>query len=161
MVRVLDARGRLPPIIHQTGADQFDEMQVNYAALGYEGRVDVRAFIDDMPAVLSRAALCVARAGALTLAELAIMRRPAILIPLPTAADDHQTMNALSFEQAGAAILLPQAEASATRLADLVDEILQDPARHTAMTAAMGTLGRAGATHDIVAELAAIARRSK
>ena len=159
MVRVLDARGRLPPIIHQTGADQFDEMQVNYAALGYEGRVDVRAYIDDMPAVLSQAAVCVARAGALTLAELAIMRRPAILIPLPTAADDHQTMNALAFERAGAAVLLPQASASATRLGDLVDEILQDPARRASMAAAMGALARAAATHDIVAELAAIARR--
>ena len=57
MVRVLDARGRLPPIVHQTGADELDEMQVNYAALGYDGRVDVRAFIDDMPAVLREAAL--------------------------------------------------------------------------------------------------------
>ncbi|HEY7376352.1 MAG TPA: undecaprenyldiphospho-muramoylpentapeptide beta-N-acetylglucosaminyltransferase [Polyangia bacterium] len=159
MVRVLDARGRLPPIIHQTGADQYDEMQVNYAALGYEGRVEVRAFIEDMPAVLSRAAVCVARAGALTLAELAIMRRPAILIPLPTAADDHQTMNALAFERAGAAVLMPQAQASATRLADLVDEILQDPARHASMAAAMGGLACASATRDIVAELAAIARR--
>ncbi|HXU00220.1 MAG TPA: undecaprenyldiphospho-muramoylpentapeptide beta-N-acetylglucosaminyltransferase [Polyangia bacterium] len=160
MVRVLDARGRLPPVIHQTGADQFAEMQVNYAALGYEGRVDVRPFIDDMPAVLSKAAVIVARAGALTLAELAIMRRPAILIPLPTAADDHQTMNALAFERAGAAVLLPQADASATRLGDLVDEILRDPARRAAMAAAMGTLARASATRDIVAELTAIARRS-
>jgi UDP-N-acetylglucosamine--N-acetylmuramyl-(pentapeptide) pyrophosphoryl-undecaprenol N-acetylglucosamine transferase len=159
MVRVLDARARLPAVIHQTGPDQLSEMQVNYAALGYDGRVDVRAFIDDMPAVLGKAAVCVARAGALTLAELAIMRRPAILIPLPTAADDHQTMNALAFEHAGAAVVLPQAEASATRLADLVDEILRDPARHASMAAAMGTLARADATRDIVAELSAIARR--
>ena len=64
MVRVLDARGRLPPIIHQTGADQVDEMQVHYAALGYEGRVEVRAFIDDMPAVLSEAAARASRAPA-------------------------------------------------------------------------------------------------
>ena len=134
-------------------------MQVNYAALGYEGRVEVRAFIDDMPAVLGQAAVCVARAGALTLAELAIMRRPAILIPLPTAADDHQTMNALAFERAGAAVVLPQGEASATRLADLVDEILQNPARRASMAEAMGTLARADATRDIVAELMAIARR--
>ena len=158
MVRVLDARGRLPPIIHQTGPDQLAEMQVNYAALGYEGRVEVRAFIDDMPAVLGKAAVCVARAGALTLAELAIMRRPAILIPLPTAADDHQTMNALAFERAGAAVVLPQGEASATRIGDLVDEILQNPARRASMADAMGTLARADATRDIVAELMAIAR---
>ena len=86
------------------------------------------------------------------------MRRPAILIPLPTAADDHQTMNALAFERAGAAIVLPQGEASATRLADLVDEILQNPARRASMAEAMGTLARADATRDIVAELTAIAR---
>src|SRR4029079_14502175 len=145
--------------IHQTGADLLDEMKVRYAAHGFDGRVEVRAFIDDMPAVLSKAALCIARARALTLGELAIMRRPAILIPLPTAADDHQTMNALAFERAGAAVLLPQAEASATRLADLVDEILREPGRHAAMADAMGTLARADATRQIVAELAAIARR--
>lgn len=159
MVRVLDARGRLRPIVHQSGRDEADQMQLNYAALGYEGRVEVRAFIDDMPAVLAGAALVVARAGALTLAELAIMRVPAILIPLPTAADDHQTKNALAFERAGAAVVLPQAEASATRLGDLCDEILGDPARHAAMSAAMGTLARADATRDLVAELEQIARR--
>ncbi len=159
MVRVLDARGRLRPIVHQTGGDEVERMQVHYAALGYENRVDVRAFIDDMPAVLADAAVVVARAGALTLAELAIMRRPAILIPLPTAADDHQTRNAVSFEAAGGALLLPQQDASATRLADLIDDILGDPARHTAMCAAMATLARPNATRDIVAELGAIARR--
>jgi UDP-N-acetylglucosamine--N-acetylmuramyl-(pentapeptide) pyrophosphoryl-undecaprenol N-acetylglucosamine transferase len=162
MVRVLDARGRLPPVVHQTGADEHDRMQVHYAALGYNGdRVDVRAFIDDMPAVLADAALIVARAGALTLAELAIMRRPAILIPLPTAADDHQTRNAFAFEQAGAAVLMPQDEASGTRLADCADEILGDPGRRAAMAAAMGGLARADATRAVVDELTAIARNRR
>src|SRR6185437_10838373 len=125
MVRVLDARGNLPPIVHQTGPDEHERMQVHYAALGYqEDRVQVRAFIDDMPAALADAQLVVARAGALTLAELAIMRRPAILVPLPTAADDHQTINAFAFQRAGAALVLQQAEASATRLGDLVAGIL-------------------------------------
>jgi len=162
MVRVLDARGRLPPVVHQTGADEHDRMQVHYAALGYGGdRVDVRAFIDDMPAVLADAALIVARAGALTLAELAIMRRPAILIPLPTAADDHQTRNAFAFQQAGAAVLMPQDEASGTRLADCADEILGNPERHAAMAAAMGGLARADATRAVVDELTAIARKRR
>ena len=157
MVRVLDARGRLPPIVHQTGPDEHERMQVHYAAFGYQERVQVRAFIDDMPAALADAQLVVARAGALTLAELAIMRRPAILIPLPTAADNHQTINAFAFQQAGAALVLPQPDASATRLGDLVDEILQDPARHAAMAEAMGSLARPHATDDVVAELHAIA----
>jgi UDP-N-acetylglucosamine--N-acetylmuramyl-(pentapeptide) pyrophosphoryl-undecaprenol N-acetylglucosamine transferase len=160
MVRVLDARGRLPPVIvHQTGADEHDRMQVHYAAFGYEGRVQVRAFIDDMPAALADASLVVARAGALTLAELAIMQRPAILIPLPTAADDHQTVNAMAFANAGAAVVLPQADASATRLGDLAAEILGNQEKRVGMGRAMGGLARPGATEAIVAELAAIARR--
>jgi UDP-N-acetylglucosamine--N-acetylmuramyl-(pentapeptide) pyrophosphoryl-undecaprenol N-acetylglucosamine transferase len=161
MVRVLDARGRMPPIVHQTGPDEHERMQVHYAAFGYGERVSVRAFIDDMPAALADAKLVVARAGALTLAELAIMRRPAILIPLPTAADDHQTLNAYAFQKAGAAVLLPQSEASATRLGDLVDQILQDGPRHAAMAEAMGTLARAHATEDVVAELSAIAGKRR
>jgi UDP-N-acetylglucosamine--N-acetylmuramyl-(pentapeptide) pyrophosphoryl-undecaprenol N-acetylglucosamine transferase len=159
MVRVLDARGRPLPIVHQTGPDEHERMQVHYAAFGYGDRVQVRAFIDDMPAALADAQLVVARAGALTLAELAIMRRPAILIPLPTAADDHQTINAFAFQRAGAALMLPQQEASATRLADLVEGILGDPARHAAMAEAMGTLARPQATEDVVSELRAIARK--
>jgi UDP-N-acetylglucosamine--N-acetylmuramyl-(pentapeptide) pyrophosphoryl-undecaprenol N-acetylglucosamine transferase len=158
MVRVLDARGRLPPVIHQTGSAELEQMQLNYAALGYATRVDVRAYIDDMPGVLAQAAIVVARAGALTLAELAIMQRPAILIPLPTAADDHQTENALAFERAGAAVVLPEHEASATRLGDLADEILSNPLRIAKMGQAMGTLARPHATRDVVAELLAIAR---
>src|SRR5688572_15524927 len=158
MVRVLDARGRLPPVVHQTGPAELEQMQLNYAALGYDKRVDVRAFIDDMPDVLARAAVVVARAGALTVAELAIMQRPAILIPLPTAADDHQTENALEFERAGAAVLLPEHEASATRLGDLADEILSNPLKLTTMAQAMATLARPNATKDVVAELLAIAR---
>lgn len=160
MVRVLDARGRLPPIVHQTGPDEHERMRVHYAALGYqENRVQVRSFIDDMPAALADAQLVVARAGALTLAELAIMRRPAILVPLPTAADNHQAINAFAFQRAGAALVLPQPDASATRLGDLVDEILNDPARHAAMAEAMGSLARPQATEEIVAELRVIAGR--
>jgi UDP-N-acetylglucosamine--N-acetylmuramyl-(pentapeptide) pyrophosphoryl-undecaprenol N-acetylglucosamine transferase len=162
MVRVLHARGRLPPVIHQTGVDEHDQMQVHYAAFGFdEGRVQVRAFIDDMPAALADASLVVARAGALTLAELAIMRRPAILIPLPTAADDHQTVNATAFANAGAAVVLPQGAASATRLGDLADEILGNPGRRAEMVRAMGGLARPDATQAVVAELTAIARRRR
>jgi UDP-N-acetylglucosamine--N-acetylmuramyl-(pentapeptide) pyrophosphoryl-undecaprenol N-acetylglucosamine transferase len=162
MVRVLDARGRLPPIVHQTGPDELSRMELHYAALGYdERRVAVKAFIDDMPAALADAALVVARAGALTLAELAITGVPAILIPLPTAADDHQTINALAYERAGAAMVLSQDHASPTRLADMVDPILGNPTRRAAMAAAMTNLARKDATKEIVAELGAIARRRR
>ncbi len=161
MVRVLDARGRLRPVVHQTGPDEHARMQVHYAAFGYEKQVQVCDFIDDMPGALARASLVVARAGALTLAELAVMRRPAILIPLPTAADDHQTVNAMAFARAGAAVVLPQHDASATRLGDLAGEILADPQRQRDMAEAMGRLAKPNATQEIVGELEAIAKRRK
>lgn len=153
MVQVLNARGLDPQVVHQTGPVEEDRMRLYYDALGLGARVDVRGYIDDMPEVLSRAALVVARAGALTLAELAIVGRPAILFPLPTAADDHQTLNALEFERAGAAVVLPQYETSPTLLADVVQDLLRDPARLAAMGQAMRDMARPEATHAIVEEL--------
>lgn len=156
MVEILRARGILPPVVHQTGAAEVDRMTLYYDALSLADKVQVRAFIDDMPAALANAALVIARAGALTLAELAIMGRPAVLIPLPTAADDHQTLNALEFERAGAAVVVPQYETAATQLADLVASLLGDPARRATMAQAMRGLARPNATRDIVAELRAL-----
>jgi UDP-N-acetylglucosamine--N-acetylmuramyl-(pentapeptide) pyrophosphoryl-undecaprenol N-acetylglucosamine transferase len=156
MVQVLKARGLLPHVVHQTGAAEVDRMVLYYEALGFGAQVEVRAFIDDMPTALADAALVVARAGALTLAELAIMGRPAILIPLPTAADDHQTLNALEFERAGAAVAVPQYTTAATVLADLVSELMGDPARRERMSAAMRGLARPDATREILAELRAL-----
>jgi UDP-N-acetylglucosamine--N-acetylmuramyl-(pentapeptide) pyrophosphoryl-undecaprenol N-acetylglucosamine transferase len=155
-VQVLFARGRMPRVVHQTGPQEEDKVRLQYDALGMGPRVTVLAYIDDMPAALAGAALVVARAGALTLAELAMVGRPAILFPLPTAADDHQTMNALEFQRAGAAVMLPQYETSASQLADVVDEILRDPDRRGAMAAAMRGLARPQATQEIVAELRAL-----
>jgi UDP-N-acetylglucosamine--N-acetylmuramyl-(pentapeptide) pyrophosphoryl-undecaprenol N-acetylglucosamine transferase len=156
MVQVLKARDILPPVVHQTGAAEFDRMSLYYEALGFAKHVEVRAFIDDMPAVLADAALVVARAGALTLAELAIMGRPAVLIPLPTAADDHQTLNALEFARAGAAVVVPQYTTVATQLADIVAALLADPEQLARMAEAMRGLARPNATREIVAELHAL-----
>jgi UDP-N-acetylglucosamine--N-acetylmuramyl-(pentapeptide) pyrophosphoryl-undecaprenol N-acetylglucosamine transferase len=159
MIQVLHARGVEPRVVHQAGPVEEGKVRLYYDALGMGPRVDVRAYIDDMPAALAGASLVVARAGALTLAELAIVGRPAILFPLPTAADDHQTRNALEFERAGAAVMLPQYETSPRQLADVVQELLGDPARLAAMAQAMRGLARPEATHDIVEELRSLAKR--
>jgi UDP-N-acetylglucosamine--N-acetylmuramyl-(pentapeptide) pyrophosphoryl-undecaprenol N-acetylglucosamine transferase len=154
MVAILARRGTLPPhILHQTGAADFDRLRERYAALSLGGSLEVRPYIDDMPAALARAGLVIGRAGALTLAELAIVGCPAILIPLPTAADDHQTRNARAFERAGAAVMIPQPRASAADLADLVSSLLGDPARRSQMAAAMVGLGRPDAARAIVEEM--------
>jgi UDP-N-acetylglucosamine--N-acetylmuramyl-(pentapeptide) pyrophosphoryl-undecaprenol N-acetylglucosamine transferase len=157
-VQVLKARGILPRVVHQTGAAEVDRMTLYYEALGYGKQIEVRAYIDDMPAALADASLVIARAGALTLAELAIMGRPAILIPLPTAADDHQTLNAIEFERAGAAVLVPQYDTTPSQLANVVQTLMGDPERLARMAKAMSGLARPNATQEIVSELRELAR---
>jgi len=153
MMQVLKARGILPRVVHQVGAGEIDRMILYYEALGLSDRVEPRAYIDDMPAALAAASLVVARAGALTLAELAIMGRPAVLIPLPTATDDHQTLNALEFQRAGAAVVVPQYGTTPSQLANVVQTLLADPARLEKMAEAMRGLAKPNATREIVDEL--------
>jgi UDP-N-acetylglucosamine--N-acetylmuramyl-(pentapeptide) pyrophosphoryl-undecaprenol N-acetylglucosamine transferase len=156
MVQVFKARGILPRVVHQVGAGEIDRMVLYYEALGLSDRVEPRAYIDDMPAALAAASLVVARAGALTLAELAIMGRPAVLIPLPTATDDHQTLNALEFQRGGAAVVVPQYGTTPSQLADVVQALLEDPPRLAKMAEAMRGLAKPNATREIVAELRAM-----
>ena len=150
---LLAAQDHLPPMVHQTGAADEARVREKYQAAGLAGRVEVRPFIDDMPSALGAAALVVGRAGALTLAELAITGRPAILIPLPTAAADHQTSNAAEFQRAGAAVVVEQRTLTADALAKLIAELLDAPERRAEMSRQMAALGRPNATRDIVDEL--------
>ena len=156
---VLAAQGALPPLVHQTGTADAERCQDRYRALGLAERVTVRPFIEDMAAALGEAQLVVGRAGALTLAELAIVGRPAVLIPLPTAADDHQSKNAAAFAAAGAAVVLPQADATGATLAATLAPLLADPPRRLQMAQAMRTLARPTAAADVVQQLAALAAR--
>jgi UDP-N-acetylglucosamine--N-acetylmuramyl-(pentapeptide) pyrophosphoryl-undecaprenol N-acetylglucosamine transferase len=93
-------------------------------------------FITDMATAMQAAQVVVARAGASTLGELAAAGKPSILIPLPTAADQHQLRNAEAYARAGAAVLLPQAELTSERLASEVNALFADPARRGRMAAA-------------------------
>jgi UDP-N-acetylglucosamine--N-acetylmuramyl-(pentapeptide) pyrophosphoryl-undecaprenol N-acetylglucosamine transferase len=152
-VEVLAKNGSLPALVHQTGPGDLDRCDERYRALGLADRIDVRPFIDDMAAEYHRAGLVIARAGALTLAELAIVGRPAILIPLPTATDDHQSKNAARFAQAGAAIVLNQRTSTGAELAQLLSDLLADSGRRQAMAAAMRSLARPKAAADVVDRL--------
>jgi UDP-N-acetylglucosamine--N-acetylmuramyl-(pentapeptide) pyrophosphoryl-undecaprenol N-acetylglucosamine transferase len=152
-VEVLARNGSMPVIVHQTGSSDLDRCKERYRAMYVVDRVEVRPFIDDIATEYHRASLVVARAGALTLAELAIAGRPAILVPLPTAADDHQSKNAARFAKAGAAIVLNQHNATGAQLARLLGDLLADPGRHRAMSAAMRSLARPRAAAEIVDRL--------
>ena len=125
---------------HQCGARMLDEARDAYAQTQVEARVE--PFIDDMAQAYGEADLVIARAGALTLAELCAAGVGAILIPFPHAVDDHQTANAGVLVDAGAAQLVPEAQLDATDLAARIRALMADPARRLAMAEAARALAK-------------------
>lgn len=146
-------------LVHQTGNTDFERIQAKYRELGLGDRVQVQAFIDNMAAAYGAADLIIGRAGALTLAELAIVGKPAILVPLPTAADDHQSKNASHLARAGAALVLQQRTSSAEDLATTIATLAGDLDRQRSMGRAMRDLARPRAAEAIVDRLDALATR--
>ncbi len=150
-------------IVHQTGAGEWESMRSAYArlpgqiteaseALVYRhGGLELRAqpFIAEMAAAMRRAHLAVCRSGAGTLAELAAMGLPAVLIPFPAAADQHQLHNARAFATAGAAVVLEQAQLTPPALETIVFDLVSHPARMAAMRASARALARPDATSRI------------
>lgn len=107
-----------PEVYHQSGRNKLGDLQERYNQLGIAAQCV--EFIDDMPKAYEQADLVVCRAGALTIAELTAAGLGALLVPYPHAVDDHQTANARFMAQAGAALLLPQNELTAAKLADIL-----------------------------------------
>jgi UDP-N-acetylglucosamine--N-acetylmuramyl-(pentapeptide) pyrophosphoryl-undecaprenol N-acetylglucosamine transferase len=118
-------------LIHQTGATAFEELAPKFNASGAEG--EIRAFIDDMPQAFAQADLVVSRAGMSTVSELAAAGKPSILVPLPTASDQHQLRNAEAFEKAGAARMVLDVEMNGARLVEEVRTLAADPKRLESM----------------------------
>ena len=107
-----------PLVTHQAGAKQIEALKAAYAAAGVEG--ELLPYIDDMAARYAEADLVICRAGALTVAELAVAGVGSVLVPFPHAVDDHQTGNARFLAERGAAVLLPQKELNPQKLAALL-----------------------------------------
>src|SRR5450755_1971327 len=112
--------------IHQTGVADHEALSKKFAESGIEG--ELLPFIDDMPAAFARADLVIARAGAGALAELAAAGKPAILVPLSSAADEHQLRNAEAFTKAGAAQLVLDIQMDGGRLFEEVGRLSSQPA---------------------------------
>jgi UDP-N-acetylglucosamine--N-acetylmuramyl-(pentapeptide) pyrophosphoryl-undecaprenol N-acetylglucosamine transferase len=117
--------------IHQTGERDYERVVAGYAKAGVVARVE--KFIFDMPECYRVASLVVCRAGSSTLAELAAVRRAAVLVPFPFAADNHQEKNARLFVDRGAADLMIQGRSSGKDLADKIRTYFGDPGRITAL----------------------------
>jgi UDP-N-acetylglucosamine--N-acetylmuramyl-(pentapeptide) pyrophosphoryl-undecaprenol N-acetylglucosamine transferase len=141
-------------IIHQTGERDYNEVLAAYAKAKIEAKVS--AFIDDMPAAFAEADLLVCRSGASTVAEITAAGKPAIFVPFPQAADDHQRRNAEAIAQGGAAVLAPQSELTPESLARTITELLGDRKRLKEMSERARALSHhdaAGRVARMVAEL--------
>lgn len=136
-----EVQRRLPAlrVIHQTGERDYNDVREAYSRAGIAA--EVSAFIDDMPQAFARADLLVCRSGASTVAEITAAGKPAIFVPFPRAADDHQRHNAEAIADAGAAVLIPESELTPQRLAQKVTELLSDPGKLQAMGAKARKLG--------------------
>jgi UDP-N-acetylglucosamine--N-acetylmuramyl-(pentapeptide) pyrophosphoryl-undecaprenol N-acetylglucosamine transferase len=143
-------------VVHQTGEADFDKVRTAYQEHGWE-TADVRPYISDMMTEFEKADILVCRAGATTCAEIAAAGNAAIMIPLPTAADDHQRKNAEAMQNAGAVKMLIQDQLTPESLASTLRELADSPEEVASMEKAARGLARedaAEATVDIIEELA-------
>jgi UDP-N-acetylglucosamine--N-acetylmuramyl-(pentapeptide) pyrophosphoryl-undecaprenol N-acetylglucosamine transferase len=152
---LLAANPATPYVVHQTGERDVDLVRTAYERAGL--KAEVVPFLYDMGQRLRSADLVVCRAGATTLAELTAAGKAAILIPLPTATDDHQRKNAEALAADGAADVLLQADATGQRLAERILALAGDTGRRARMAAAARKLARPDAARVIVDRALALA----
>jgi UDP-N-acetylglucosamine--N-acetylmuramyl-(pentapeptide) pyrophosphoryl-undecaprenol N-acetylglucosamine transferase len=144
----LVARAGGVAITHQTGERDLAAVRDGYRAAGLDARVE--PFLYEMHREMRAADILVCRAGATTIAEFTAAGKPAILIPLPTAADDHQRRNAQVLAEAGAADLIEQKDLTGERLAGRIAALAADPARLARMAAGARRFARPDAARAIV-----------
>ncbi len=141
--------------IHLAGPRDVAALQAAYASAGLQAVV--LAFSDRVDEILAASTVAVARSGASTLAEFAAMALPSILVPLPTAVDDHQRHNAEAFVRVGAARCLAQRDAQPRVLVDLLGDLLDGGPAHESMSEAAGRLHRPDAADRIADRLLSLA----
>ena len=135
-------------VLHQTGTADEEKMRNRYASLGIKAQVG--AFFDNMAQLYQQADLVVSRAGATTLAELMIFHKPAILIPFPYAADNHQEKNGRYLVEHNGARMFIEAELTAQALSEEILSLINNTKQRQEMAANIGSLGHPNATRTIV-----------
>ena len=159
-LQVLHAAGRaLYPEIVETLRKQGVKVDEDGEMIRY-GNIRIVPYIYSMPEALAAADLVVGRGGALSSAEFTVRGLPAILVPYPYAAEDHQMHNAQVLEKHGAAKVIPDREINGEVLADLVIQLLDSPSRLQSMARASKRLGKPDATERLVALVTSLARQS-
>jgi UDP-N-acetylglucosamine--N-acetylmuramyl-(pentapeptide) pyrophosphoryl-undecaprenol N-acetylglucosamine transferase len=145
-------------LVHQTGPRDVGMVREAYERGGVPARVE--SFLDPVVGEMSAADVILCRAGSTTLAEIAALGKAAVLVPLPTAADDHQRKNAQVLVAGGAAMVIDERELTTARLVETVTGLVRDEARLAAMGAAMRRFARPDAAARIVDRLLVIAGHS-
>ena len=134
-------------VTQQCRAEDVDRVRARYSDLGI--RADLATYFENIPDLLAKAHLVIGRAGASTIAELSCAGRPAILIPLPSATDDHQSANVQEMVEAGGACALAQSDFTPDRLAQAIDQIGLNEARLMDAAGRARSIGRPNATGDL------------
>jgi UDP-N-acetylglucosamine--N-acetylmuramyl-(pentapeptide) pyrophosphoryl-undecaprenol N-acetylglucosamine transferase len=145
--------------VHQSGTADADWVRAAYAKGGF--RAEVVDFIEDMSFAYARASLVVCRAGATTVAELAVCKKASVLVPFPAATDDHQTLNARALVAAGAAVMFPESELTGEGLASTIRALYRDPDRLARMGREAGGLGRPEAARELADVCVGLIERSR
>ena len=151
-------RGRLL-IAQQCRAEDLERVRAAYSETGIP--VELSPFFPDIAGRLAGAHLVIARAGASTVAEIACAGRPSLLVPLPSAIDNHQVANARALEAAGAALVLPQATTNPARLTQLLAEWLGSPERLAEAARRAASLARPQAARELADLVLAHAARKQ
>jgi UDP-N-acetylglucosamine--N-acetylmuramyl-(pentapeptide) pyrophosphoryl-undecaprenol N-acetylglucosamine transferase len=172
MIRCLPELQRQAPgihIIHQTGERDYNDALAAYASFssttgsgttgsGTTGEsAEVFKFIEDMPSAFAQANLVVCRSGASTVAEITAAGKPAVFVPFPRAADDHQRVNAEALASVGAAVVVEESKLEGVWLAETIAALLCDARRLQAMSEAARGLAHPNAARDIAAMAARLA----
>lgn len=146
-------RSRLPGLqfLHLTGPRDFEKVREAYRSL--EMAAVVRPFFAEMETALGGATAAVSRAGASSLAEFAAARLPAVLIPYPAAADNHQFFNARALVESGAALMLEQSRATSELLAAAIAEVVSSPGRRESICSALSQWDHPDAAQKIVTRI--------
>ena len=134
-------------VTQQCRAEDIEQVRARYAALGIPA--DLATYLPDLPERLAWSHLVIGRAGASTIAELTAAGRPAILVPLPSATDDHQTFNAREMTKAGGARMIAQSKFTAIELAKQMQKLGLEPAALTKAAARARSVGRPDAAKDL------------
>jgi UDP-N-acetylglucosamine--N-acetylmuramyl-(pentapeptide) pyrophosphoryl-undecaprenol N-acetylglucosamine transferase len=164
MIRCLPVLQREAPgihIIHQTGERDYNDALSAYRSHSESApsfTCEVFKFIEDMPAAFARADLVVCRSGASTVAEIAAAGKPAVFVPFPRAADDHQRVNAEALAKHGAAVVVEESKLEGVWLAETIAALLQDAQRLLKMGHTARELAHPNAAQDIAAMAARVAR---